>query len=159
MSLHTLSCPRLPSSCSLRNMCHYVAICAPAICWTVNILNRRETTEAIRCDLLGFPFQLQFGKLLFVLFWLFMCVPKMAKFPWPFLLLYAGHKEYFFFNQMNKHSCPTSAGIFKLLPFYFIAYPWRSFTRRLQQSQKRFLLTDRSLQGCERKHLSIITCL
>lgn len=54
----------------------------------------------------------------------------------------AGHKEQFFYQKMNKHSRPTFTGIFKPLPFYLISYPWRSFTRGLQQSQKTFLLTD-----------------
>lgn len=35
----------------------------------------------------------------------------------------AGHKEQFFYQKMNKHSCPTFTGIFKLLAFYLISYP------------------------------------
>lgn len=36
-----------------------------AVFWAVDVLKRGETTEAVQCHLLGFPLQLQLGKLLF----------------------------------------------------------------------------------------------
>lgn len=60
----------------------------------------------------------------------------------PDLFLLLDTRNNFFYQKMNMHSRPTFTGIFKLLPFYLISYPWRCFTRGLQQSQKTFLLTD-----------------
>lgn len=111
--------PVLASSCSVRNMSHCAALCPQQFSGQL-MFSKEEKPQRLfsvtRCDS---PFNSSLGNFcsrtnfLFVLFWV--CIPKVAKSSWPFLLL--DTRNNFFIRRWTRIHVPLLQAFLNCCPF------------------------------------------